>query len=376
MSRRGNNEGSIYKRTDGRWAAAINLGWQAGRRKRKTFYGETRRVVQEQLSAALRAQQQGLPMVSERQTVELFLDRWLSDSVEPRLKPRTYQSYAEIVRLHLSPSLGRIRLAKLTPQQVQRLINEKLSDGLSPRRVQYIHAVLRCALGQAEKWGLVPRNVAKLADAPHVPRFEIRPLTSEQAQEFLAAVKGDRLEAVYAVALAVGLRKGEALGLRWDDIDLETGTIAVRHSLQRIDKKLQLVEPKSARSRRTLALPSVLQTALRAHRARQLEERLRAGSTWQETGFVFTTPIGMPLDGANVSRAFHRALEAAGLPRQRFHDLRHAAASLMLAQGVPARVVMEALGHSQISLTMNLYSHVVPALLQDAADKMDAALGG
>jgi integrase len=376
MSRRGNNEGSIYRRADGRWAATVQLGWEEGKRRRKTFYGKTRRDVQEQLTIALRDLQRGLPISTERQTLGQFLAYWLVESVRPTVRPRTFQSYEELVRLHIKPSLGHIALVKLAPREVQSFIKRKLASGLSARRVQYMHAVLRRALGQAEAWGLVPRNVAKLVKPPRVHGTDIQPFTPQEARSFLASIRGDRLEALYTVALAVGLRKGEALGLRWDDVDLETGTLSIRFSLQRIDGKLQLVEPKSAKSRRTIALPALSVSALRLHRARQLEERLAAGSAWQDTGFVFTTPIGTPLDGPNVSRYYHRTLKRIGMPEQRFHDLRHTAASLMLAQGIHPRVVMETLGHSQISLTMNLYSHVIPALQQDAAQRMDALLAG
>jgi integrase len=209
-----------------------------------------------------------------------------------------------------------------------------------------------------------------------VRKKEIKPLNPEEAQSFLKVVKGDRLEALYSVALAVRLRRGEALALRWEeDVDLDKGTITVRNSLQRIDGKLVLVEPKSERGRRTIALPDFAVKALRQHRARQTEERLLAGKRWQQTGYVFTTTIGTAMDGISVTRRFQRILKNAGLPRQRFHDLRHAAASLLLAQGVNPRVVMEILGHSQISLTLNTYSHVIPSLQRDATRRMDGLFG-
>ncbi len=375
MSKRGQNEGTIYKRKDGRWTASLNLGYKGTRRVRKSFYGKTRKEVQQRLTVALRANQLGLPTINERQTVGQFLNNWLTESVKQTVRPRTFNSYSRIVRLHIAPDLGRITLARLSPQDIQSLLNHKLSSGLSARSVQYIHAVLRRALGQALKWGLVARNVAKLVDPPAVQRPEIKPLSPEQARIFLEAVKGDRLEALYSVALAIGLRRGEALGLRWQNIDFDAGTLTIRKTLQRINGKLSLVEPKTERSRRTLTLPQVALTALKAHRARQLQERLAAGSAWQETDFVFTTTIGTPLEGANIARrSFKKLLAKANLPNIRFHDLRHTAASLLLVQGIHPRVVMETLGHSQISLTMNTYSHVIPALQQEAADKMDALL--
>lgn len=374
MAKRAHHEGSIYQRKDGRWAASLTLGYENGQRKRKSFYGKTQREVREQLTAARHAQQQGLPIATERQTVGRFLDRWLNESAKPTIRPRTYTSYAQLIRLHLAPELGRISLAKLSPQEVQEFLNRKLAAGLSPRTVQYLHAVLRRALNQAVKWGLVPRNVATLVDPPRVRREEVRPFTPEQARAFLVAVQGDRLEALYTVALAMGLRQGEALGLRWQDVDLEEGVLSVRTALQRVDGRLQLVEPKSATSRRTIALPQVAAATLRAHRASQLQERLLAGERWQESGLVFTTRLGKPLIARNVFRSFQRVLARAGIPHQRFHDLRHTCATLLLAQGIHPRVVMEMLGHSQISLTMNTYSHVVPALQKEAAGRMDEVL--
>ena len=260
---------------------------------------------------------------------------------------------------------------------MQAFLNAKSASGLSPRSVGYLRAVLRQALGQAERWGMVTRNVARLADPPRIPRHEVRPFSPEEARRFLDAIRGDRLEALYLVALGVGLRQGEILGLAWSDVDLEASTLTVRHALQRVDRVLVLVEPKSATSRRIIALPALVRDALRAHRTRQRTERLLAGSRWHDDprDVVFRTTVGTPMDGIAVTRRFQAVLRQAGLPRQRFHDLRHACASLLLAQGVAPRVVMETLGHSQISLTLNTYSHVIPALGRAAADQMDAVLG-
>lgn len=378
MGRRGHDEGSIYQReSDGKWVAAVNLGYGPdGKRKRKVIYGKTRKEVSEKLKIALRDQQQGFPIAVERQTVSQFLDKWLQDSVKPTVRSKTYDSYGQIVRLYIAPALGKIQLAKLSPQQVQAFLNAKLESGLSPRTVQYCHAILRRALGQAYKWAQVPRNVATLVDPPRVRRHEVQPFTPDQARAFLASIQGDRLEALYTVALSLGLRQGEALGLRWSDVDLERGMLTVRMALQRVGGKLQLVEPKTERSRRTLRLPQVTLAALKAHRVRQLEERLLAGAQWQDSGLVFTSTIGTPMEPRNAFRRYQEALSRAGLPHFRFHDLRHTAATLLLAQGVHPRVIMEILGHSQISLTMNTYSHVVPALGDEAATRMDRALGG
>lgn len=239
-----------------------------------------------------------------------------------------------------------------------------------------MRAVLRNALGRAVRWGMISRNVAELVDPPRVPEYEARFLTIAEARAFLEAARGDRLEALYSVALALGLRQGEALGLRWADIDLDARALHVTHALVRVPGGgLQLLEPKTKRSRRGLALPEAVVRALRAHRARQLEERLASGAAWQDLGLVFTTYDGRPLQATHVlTGSFHRIREKAGIGRLRFHDLRHSAATLLLAQGVPQRVVMEQLGHSTLAMTQR-YTHVVPQLMNDAAAAMDRALG-
>ena len=375
MTKRGQNEGTIHKRADGRWAAAISLGYANGRRDRKYFYGKTRREVQEKLTAALRDRQRGLPIIAdERLTVGQFLDRWLADVVKPARQPGTYQNYAKDVLLHLAPALGRHPLAKLGPEHVQAMMRAKLDAGLSPRTVQGIRGTLRTALNRAVKWNLVTRNVATLVDPPRGARVERATLTPDQARQLLDAAKGDRLEAFYTVAVALGLRQGEALGLKWEDVDLDARTLRVRRSLSRFDGKLRFKEPKTAASRRAIDLPAATVAGLRAHRVRQLEERLLAGAKWQEHDLIFPSRKGTPYDPGELREQWYKLLKRAELPHFRFHDLRHCCASLLLAQGVPARVVMEILGHTQIGTTMNLYAHVMPAARREAADLMDGIL--
>ncbi|MFP5262366.1 MAG: tyrosine-type recombinase/integrase [Blastocatellia bacterium] len=241
--KRGQGEGTIYKRKDGRWAAAINLGYQNGRLRRKTFYGTTRKAVSDQLMAALRKQQQGLPLVGETQTVKQFLENWLENIVKPSTRPATYISYRHMINLHVVPELGHIRLAKLTPQHCQQMVKNLMAknsqsrrkDGerklLSNRTVQYCLTVLRMALKKAETWGLVARNVGLLADPPKVERHEVKPMDPNEARKFLELIKGDRLEAFFRVGLALGLRRGEALALKWSDIDFEGSMLRVSGTL-------------------------------------------------------------------------------------------------------------------------------------------------
>jgi integrase len=236
--------------------------------------------------------------------------------------------------------------------------------------------VLRIGLNRALKWDMVGRNVAALVDPPKVERDEVKPWTRAEADRFLAVAKPDRLGALFSVALALGLRKSEALGLRWQDVDLDSGTLHVRHQLQRIkDQGLVLKSPKTARSRRTMNLPGPIVAALRAHKVRQLEERLIAGSRWVDSGHVFTTGIGTPIEPTNVNKHFARLVAEAGVRYQRFHDQRHWCATLLLAQGVPPRVVMELLGHTQISTLMDLYGHVLDEDRRAAADVMGRIFG-
>jgi integrase len=372
--KRGQGEGSIYKRKDGRWAASVTLGYENGKFKRKTYYGKTRKDVQDQLTGALRSVQQGIPIISGRQTVGQFLDRWLNECAIQTTRPRTFEDYSVVVRKHISPALGHIPLVKLTPERVQRFLNERKASGLSGRSVQRIRAVLRIALNRAMKWGLIVRNAAALTESPRVEKHEVQPITPEQARSFLVAIAGDRLEALFTVALALGLRRGEALGLRWSDIDFEQRTLQVKHSLQRFGGKLHLSELKTKNSRRVLHMPEVLMRKLREYRSRQLEEKLIAGSHWQENNLVFTTHIGTPLEPRNVNRHFYQLLKAAKLAHFRLHDLRHYCASLLIAQGVALKVVSEILGHSQISTTADIYTHILPEVKRDALDLMDRVL--
>lgn len=369
--RRTNGDGSIFLRQNGLWCGAL----VTPDGKRKYVYGATRNDVRKKLIALIHSKDAGLFVDAGGMSVPQYLDRWLSDVVKSSVRPGTYAGYEVNVRLHIKPALARIPLESLTPLHVQTLLNQKLREGLSPKSVRYVHQTLRTALNQATRWGLIARNPAAQVDGPKVERFEISPLTPDEARRFLAAVRGDRLEALYSVALTMGLRQGEALGLRWQDVDLDMGYLRINKQLQRINGQFQLVEPKTSRSRRTLALPASIVVGLRDHLRRQLEERSTMDSPHDDRGLVFTTNRGRPLDGTVVSHHFHRQLDKAGLAQRRFHDLRHSCATLLLVQGVSPRVVMDVLGHSQIALTMNTYSHVIPELKRDAADRMEELIG-
>jgi integrase len=246
---------------------------------------------------------------------------------------------------------------------------------LAPRTIRGVRAVLRAALGDAMRWNLVHRNAAALAYAPRVSPSEMTALSADQAKVLVDALSGDRLASLFTVLLTSGLRSGEALGLRWSDVDRDNKTLQVRQALQRFGKKLHFVEPKSKRSRRTVKLPLIAVEALDRQCAAQRQDQAIAGIRWVDSGLVFTSTIGTPLDERNVRRAFKAVLKSADLPPMRVHDLRHSAATILLEQGVHPRVVMETLGHSQITLTLDTYSHVTSRVTDEAATRMDEALG-
>jgi integrase len=382
--RRGNGEGTIGRtpRKDGRYAGHFTLA----NGKRRTVYGKSPAEVRAKLKAELKKIEDGLDVGAPTQTLAAFLASWLEDSAQ-RVRPKTLRTYGDLLRLHVVPELGAIRLDRLSAQQVAGLLRAKHAGGLSAKTVAHIRATLRAALNQAVRWRLIAHNPAAAVDPPRIPHKPVRVLTPDEARLVLATAaqpyrptpksepRHDRHEALWVVALSLGLRQAEVLGLRWQDIDLEAGTLRVAHALNRIDGTLTLTEPKTERSRRTLPISRRVKDSLTAHRDRQAFARAAAGEAWQERGFVFASAIGTPLQPRNVLRDWYKLLKRAGLPRRPFHATRHTFASLLIDDGMPLRVVMELLGHSQISTTANIYGHVFNEALREAADAMDRALG-
>lgn len=378
MGKRGNGEGSIYQRKeDNKWVGSITL--ENG--KRKVFYGKTRKEVQEKMKVALREQQQGTLLTTSRQTVEQFLTDWLEQTHKRSVRPRTYERYKEAIHLHIIPMLGHHQLQKLTAQQVQAFYAKKQDEGLAPATVIYYHSVLHNALKTAVKWGLVSRNVCDLVSPPRKERYEIQPLTVEQVQQLIKALRGHKWEALFTLALATGLRRGEVLGLKWQDINFATETLQVRRILTRVPTDTPErehvyieAEPKTRKSSRNVIVAPFALEALKQHRIHQRETKLKAGAAWQEHDYVFCTLLGRYLNPNHVVEEFKKVLKQAGLPNIRFHDLRHSAATLLLSLGIHPKVVQELLGHTQISMTMDIYSHVLPGMQQEAMSKLHDAL--
>ena len=375
--RRGSGEGGVYQRaSDGRWVGVVDLGWIDGKRRRRTVYGATRAEAVAKLDQLRAERRAGRDLAVQAPTLSQWLDEWLREiKSSDGTRPSTLRRYQEVIRTHLAPGLGRIRVDRLAPRDVQRFLAGRRTT-LAPASVVEIHGVRRVALGDAERMGLVTRNVARVVRPASLPRNERPVLTPQEARALLAEARGDRYEAVFILALGMGLRRGEVLGLRWEDIDLLSGRLHIRRALQRVQGSLQLVETKSHRSSRALPIPKNVVPVLDRQRARQLRERLAAGTAWQEEGLVFATSIGTPVEPRNVNRRFTQLRDRAGLSWLRLHDLRHACATFLLAEGVEPRTVMEILGHSTIRLTMDTYGHVLPERLAAAAEAMDRALWG
>lgn len=365
--RRGRGEGSVFIRKDGIWCGSITTGYNGqGKRLRRYVYAGSKADVLEKLTRLQGDVLNGTLGEPSRLTMRGFLQRWLEDAARPAVRPATYRLYAGVIRLHTGPRLGGILLSRLTPVHVQGLLTSLEKDGASPRLRQIVYGVMHRALGQALKWGMVPRNVCDAIVKPRAPRPTMRVLTEEQVARLLGAAKDDRLYALYVLSVTTGMRQGEMLGLHWDDVDLRGAAVHVRHQLQENNGHPILAEPKTARARRRVDLPEIAVQSLRDHRARMLAEGHPHNLVFCDTG-------GQPLRKSNlVRRSFQPLLRRAELPSIRFHDLRHTAATLLLSQGVHPKVVQERLGHAQVSITLDTYSHVLPSMGKEAAAKLDS----
>ncbi len=372
MTRRSAGEGAIYTTKDGRLRGSIVLPHPDGDRSvRRYVSGRTRADVVRRLEAL---RKEGAGGFATGESTGDYLAGWIV-RVRARLRAATHREYSRHVATYWSALAG-IPLTRLTPAHVEKVMAELVDRGLSPQTVRHARATLRRALHDAQREGLVTRNVAALARPPRLAGREMHALSAGDVGRVLEATADDELGPLFAVAVGTGLRLGELLGLSWSDVDLEARSLTVRRALSRsYGGGYELAEPKTSRSRRTVMLPAIAADALRRQKARQAAARLSAGTAWQnEHALVFTDALGRPLATWTVSKAWRESSRRLGLS-VRLHDLRHTAASLMLAAGVPLKVVSESLGHSSIAVTADVYAHVTPDLKREAADAMDRALG-
>lgn len=370
--RRGRGEGSLTQLENGRWMARVTVA--PGRRR--TIYGDSKADTLRRMRDAVSRSERGEPQSDARITVTTFLTEWLEGTAKLSVRSSTYASYAHYVRFHIIPGLGRHRLTRLTPEQVDAFLAEKSASGLSPRTCQYMRAILRSALAWAVKRGRLSRNVAALSNSPKVERPAIVPLALEDARRMVAAASNHRLGALFVLALDSGARQGELLGLKWADVDLYTSQLRIVRTKYRVNGTNVFGEPKSSSSRRTIQFTATTSRMLKRHRSRQLRERLTAGPRWTEHDLVFATDRGVPLHASTVTHQFQKFLAQNDLPRQRFHDLRHCSATFLLSQGVPIKVIQERLGHSQVSLTLSTYAHLSLELQREAVERMEGVLRG
>lgn len=393
-----NGTGGVYYRADGRWEAKTFVDTPDGRRKRISVYGGTEREVLDELSKLRDQQRRGIPIATTTMTVAEYMTYWLEQVAEPAIRRTTYATYEGDVRLHIVPGIGKRKLKTLQANDIRTWLTRLrtlcqccaqgkdaarkeprccamdqpkcCNDVLSSSSIRHILRVLRAALQDAVDEELLSRNVARLVQLRVTDDRKVRSFTRDEALRFLRAAEDHRLYALWAVALAMGLRRGEALGLAWSDLDLENGRLTIRQALHRVDNKLRLDQVKTEASVAVLPVPAPLVSILRGHRTRQLEERFIAGVQWRDTGLVFTTATGGFLEPRNVNRTFHSLCARAEVPQLRVHDLRHSCATLLFTMGVPPATVQRILRHSSITVTTGTYVEVIEAVQRDALDSM------
>jgi integrase len=371
-------KGSIQKRTGKRgvsWYGKYDyLHPLSSKRVHRRVSAPTRKECESKLRAAIAAAESGRTLATDKVTVRELADHWLASNAHT-VRPSTHRRYSDLMRLHVLPVLGAVQLTKVSPVHLQGLYASRLDLGLSPTTVAQIHVTLHGAFNQAVRWGFLDRNPCTLVDPPRRTTPETNTWSLEQTRIVLAAGDTGELAALWRLALLCGIRRGELLGLKWEDVDLERGVLSVRRTLSRGNGGTWVLsEPKTASSRRQIALPETCVVALRQHRTRQLEQRLVLGPIWEDHGFVFTGRNGAPLHVNSLDAHFRRLIADAEVPKIRFHDLRHTCATLLLAEDVHPKIVQERLGHADISMTLNRYSHVMPDMQRKAADTLDAAL--
>lgn len=396
--RNANGQGGVYRRADGRWEAKVFVDMPDGRRKRVSVYGDTERAALDELGKVLDQKRRGIPTATTTLTVAAFMNYWLEHIAEPSVRRTTYATYEGDVRLHIIPGIGNRKLKSLQASHIRAWLTglqtrcqccsqgkdaarERKSqarccaltpakccnDALSASSIRHILRVLRAALQDAVDEEMLSRNVARLVQLRVTDDRKVRSFTRAEAMRFLKTAETTRLYALWAVALSMGLRRGEALGLQWSDVDLDAERITIRRALHRVDGQLKLENVKTEGSVAVLPVPKPLVPILTNHRRRQ---RLAAGSAWRDTGLVFTTPLGGASEPRNVNRMFHSLCEKADVPQLRVHDLRHSCATLLFTMGVQPATVQKILRHSSITVTTGTYVEVIEAVQRDALDSM------
>jgi integrase len=374
--RRVNGDGSLTKRADGRWMGRYYAWTSAGTRKRVTIYGKTRQEAADKMREAQERNRQGIPVPDRTWKLADWLDYWLEHVVTPNRRPATYRLYEMTVRLYLKPGLGTSPLTRLSASRVQAYFTGQLAAGRSVRTVQVMRTVLSSALSRAMREELISRNVARLVELPSWERQPITPWTAAEARAFLDAAKDDPLYPAFVLLLVYGLRLGEVLGLRWRDVDEADNEVRIRQQVQRVKGELRLLPVKTTAGRRDLPLLlGLVVDALEARRAVQAADRAELGRAWQDTGLMFSTKTGRPIEPRNLVRSFRRICTHNNLRLIKVHHLRHTTATLLKNLGVPARDAQLILGHSRLAVTLEIYTHEDRQAQRDALGRISDALG-
>jgi integrase len=373
-------KGHVRKRGN-LWCFILDIGTdeETGKRKQKWFSGfETKKEAEKAMAEKLNELNKGTYIEPSAMTIKDFFEIWVEDYAKNALKPTTFQTYTTYINTHIVPSLGSLTLQKVQPTHLQRFYNDKLANGradgaggLSAQTVRYLHAILREALGHAVKWQYLSQNVVELADPPTLRKKDIVTLQVEEVQEFLTLAKEDRLYIAFLLAVTTGLRRGEILGLRWRDVDMEAQKASIRKNLVTLRGKSVLQEPKTPGSHRSVTFPAMTIEEIKNHQKIQNREKASAGESYKDNDLIVATSIGTPIGPRNLLRNFYRILEKGNLPKIRFHDLRHTHATLMLQQGEHPKIVSERLGHANTRITMDIYSHVLPNMQQEAVERFE-----
>jgi integrase len=375
--RRGNHEGSNpFQRDDGRWQVLVRYTDQYGLTKRATVYGKTAPDAREKAGEVLARLTEGLPARDKKTTLETFTREWIASALAASdRKATTKTMYAGVARVHIVGShIGGLALDKVRPMHVEGWIVGLRAKGLSESTVRSAYTILRAILDTAVRDGALARNPAAAVKRPKVTAKESVFLTPEQVRALLGAAKKSRYADLFTLLVNTGLRRGEALALRWSDIDHEEKLLRVRGTLARVDGDLIVTSTKTAKSRRSIPLSDGAESLLKEIRKQQLMDRLKAGSVWHQTGYVFTTEDGRPCDPRNALRALKSAATKMGMTGVGLHTLRHSAATAMLTNGVPLKVVSEILGHASIVITADIYGHVSPDVSREALATLSASL--
>ncbi|MGO4887994.1 tyrosine-type recombinase/integrase [Anaerobacillus sp. MEB173] len=366
-----------FRKRGEKWSFTVDLGRDnQGKRKQKTVSGfKTKKEAQIACNELINQLNKGEYLEPNEMTLEEFIMEYMQSQGKQILRPKTFETHMFIIDKHIIPELGKVKIDNLSPAMVQKFYNKKINEEhYSADYVRTMHSILRTAFNKAVKWQYIKKNVFQLVDPPRLESKEIKTWSLEEATKFLHSVEKQRFYIVYLLAVYTGMRQGEILGLRWDHCDLKNGTVSVRQTLSRTSKGLLFEEPKTKSSKRLISIPNHVIDALKKHRVEQNKQKLIAGIGYEDHDLVACIETGKPINSRNLIRHFKRMIKESGVPDIRFHDLRHSHATIMLQLGEHPKVVSERLGHSKITVTLDLYSHVIPNMQKDAAFKFEQAM--